>query len=327
MAIFYVFQGETYNEECSGGYVWSPQRTKSGRKNAGYKTMTHVKKGDFILHNSNTKIMAISIAQVDCYESMQPAALKAANTSVDWDNEGYRIDTSYFTFDTPLKITDYMEWFSQHYQKDSAFMVNGRGKQQYMCHLAPEHAVFILEKAATIQKEPGLLKTIQSALIEILGDKDPEYDAIEQEEINNLLDDETAPPEWTGEMAPQITVTSSMTGRELPKRDPKRAADALKRASYICEVNAEDRIFLRKNGKGYTEPHHLIPISKFKDFNYSLDVMENIVSLCSHCHNLLHYGRFEDKEPILEKLYYERIEALRRCGLDLSLDQLKEYYR
>lgn len=128
MAVFYVFQGETYNEECSGGYVWSPQRNKSGGKNAGYTTMTHVKKGDFILHNSNTKIMAISIAQVDCYEAMQPAALKAANTSVDWDNEGYRIDTSYFTFDTPLKITNYMEWFSQHYQKDSAFMVNGRGK-------------------------------------------------------------------------------------------------------------------------------------------------------------------------------------------------------
>lgn len=63
-----------------------------------------------------------------------------------------------------------------------------------MCHLAPEHAVFILEKAAAIQKEQGLLKTIQSALTEILGDKDPEYDVIEQEEINSLLDDETVPP-------------------------------------------------------------------------------------------------------------------------------------
>ena len=36
MAVFYVFQGETYNEECSGGYVWSPQRNKAGGKNAGY---------------------------------------------------------------------------------------------------------------------------------------------------------------------------------------------------------------------------------------------------------------------------------------------------
>lgn len=45
MSIFYVFQGETYNEESSGGYVWSPQLNKSGRKNAGYTMMTQVKKG------------------------------------------------------------------------------------------------------------------------------------------------------------------------------------------------------------------------------------------------------------------------------------------
>ena len=167
MTVFYVFQGETYDEECSGGYVWSPQRNKFGRKNAGYTTMTQVKKGDFILHNANAKIMAISIAQVDCYEAMQPEALKTANPSIDWGNEGYRIDTNYFIFDTPLRITDYKEWFRQHYQKDSAFMINGRGKQQYMCHLAPEHAVFILEKAAAIQQEENLLKTIQSALTEI----------------------------------------------------------------------------------------------------------------------------------------------------------------
>lgn len=52
-----------------------------------------------------------------------------------------------------------------------------------------------------------------------------------------------------------------------------------------------------------TEPYHLIPISKYKDFDYkncSLDTMENIVSICSHCHNLLHYGKFEDKNLFLK---------------------------
>lgn len=51
------------------------------------------------------------------------------------------------------------------------------------------------------------------------------------------------------------------------------------------------------------EPYHLIPISKYKDFDYkncSLDTMENIVSLCSHSHNLLHYGKFEDKNLFLK---------------------------
>ena len=54
--------------------------------------------------------------------------------------------------------------------------------------------------------------------------------------------------------------------------------------------------------------------------------MENIVSLCSHCHNLLHYGRLEDKKPILEKLYNERKEALSSVGLEITFEKLLEYY-
>ena len=55
--------------------------------------------------------------------------------------------------------------------------------------------------------------------------------------------------------------------------------------------------------------------------------MQNIVSLCSHCHNLLHYGKFKDKEPILEKLYNERKDLLTSVGLDITLEGLKKYYK
>ena len=70
MSVFYVFQGETYDHERRGGYVWSPKLARGGRRNAGYAMMSNVRKGDFILHNSNGKIMAISIAKTDCYDGM-----------------------------------------------------------------------------------------------------------------------------------------------------------------------------------------------------------------------------------------------------------------
>ena len=60
------------NEERTCGYVWSPQLNRSGGKNAGYTMMTSIRKGDFILHNSNSKIVSISIAKSDCYEANQP---------------------------------------------------------------------------------------------------------------------------------------------------------------------------------------------------------------------------------------------------------------
>ena len=44
MSVYYVYQGETFDEERSGGYVWSPKLTKNGKKNAGYTMMTNVKK-------------------------------------------------------------------------------------------------------------------------------------------------------------------------------------------------------------------------------------------------------------------------------------------
>lgn len=42
MALFYVYQNQTYQHEHDGGYVWSPQRAKSGGENQGYKIMTEI---------------------------------------------------------------------------------------------------------------------------------------------------------------------------------------------------------------------------------------------------------------------------------------------
>lgn len=329
MAVYYVFQGETYDEERAGEYVWSPQLNKSGGKNVGYTMMTNIHKGDFILHNSNGKIVSISVAKDDYYEANQPHELSVADTSVEWDDKGYRVDTVYYDFDVPVIATQYKTWLAEHFMKGSAFTTAGTGKQQYMCHLADEHAIFLLKKAIGLQKDTIVLNHLKDALAEIIGDKESEYDQVEMESINELIGDAPAGsgPTWEGKKEAQAMTISAKTGREIPKRDPQRAADALMHAGFQCEFDNSDRTFLRKNSNPYTEPHHLIPISKYRDFDYSIDVMENIVSLCSHCHNLLHYGRFEDKKPILEKLYNERKAALHTCGLDLTLEQLESYYK
>lgn len=292
MSVYYVYQGETYDEERSGGYVWSPKLTKNGKKNAGYTMMTNVKMGDFILHNSNGKIMAVSIAKADCKDGKQPKEL------------------------------------ADHYKEGSAFTVKGTGKQQYMCSIDDEQAVYLLENAIKLQSDENTIKMLKAALADIVDEKESEYDQLEKDEIDSLVDSSSGDkPEWPGKKEKQAMTTSQSTGREKPKRDPKVAADALAHAEYKCEFDESDIVFLRKNGKGYTEPHHLIPISKYRDFKYSVDVMENIVSLCSHCHNLLHYGRLEDKKPVLQKLYNERIAALRNVGLDLTFEQLLNYYK
>lgn len=116
-------------------------------------------------------------------------------------------------------------------------------------------------------------------------------------------------------------------GAEKYPRDPQVAANALGIAGYVCENDKQHITFTRKsNRKNYTEPHHLIPISVHKDFKYSLDIEENVCSLCSTCHNCLHYGIDTEREIILKKLYEERKEMLIKVGLEISFEQLKNYY-
>lgn len=212
----------------------------------------------------------------------------------------------------------------------SAFTVNGKGKQQYMCNLAEEHAIFLLKNAIEIQNSPEVLMYLNGKLNEILDEKDPEYNQEEKDLINIELEnkkDENQVDRGTSSFATQMTTVSKSTGRTIPKRKPKQAVDSLILADYKCEYNPEDRTFTRKNGKQYTEPHHLIPISKYREFDRSLDVKENIVSLCSHCHNLLHYGIYDEKKEIIEKILLDRQEQLCEYGISISLEQLSVYYK
>lgn len=110
------------------------------------------------------------------------------------------------------------------------------------------------------------------------------------------------------------------------KRDKQVAIRALAMAEYKCEVDPSHKTFIRKNCNcNYTEPHHLIPLSASKFFpDIDLDREQNVVSLCSHCHNLLHYGKNIDIE--LKKLYDDRKELLKAIGADISFETLKSFY-
>jgi 5-methylcytosine-specific restriction endonuclease McrA len=330
MAIFYVFQGVTYELEKEGGYVWSPQLTKNGKKNSGYSNMIKIKKGDFILHNKSGKVVAISVAKDNCEIADRPSEFDQSEAVDLWNKDGYLVKLNYYPFDEDLNTTDFRQWLIDNYKDNSAFTVRGKGKQQYMCNLAEEHAVFFLKKAIEIQKNSEVLMHLNGALSEILDEKNSEYNPVEIDLINNDLEngiDETQVDKKTSRFETQMTIVSKSTGRTIPKRNPKRAVEALILADYKCEYNPDDRTFTRKNGNQYTEPHHLIPISKYRDFDRSLDVKENIVSLCSHCHNLLHYGRDDEKKEVLEKILLDRQEQLKEYGVSINLEQLSEYYK
>mgnify|MGYP000040146746 FL=1 len=100
----------------------------------------------------------------------------------------------------------------------------------------------------------------------------------------------------------------------------------MKIANYTCEIDAQHQTFIRKKDDlPYTEPHHLVPMAYSDDFDVSLDIEENIVSLCSTCHNQVHYGK--DIEIILKPLYERRKDFLARVGIYITYAELLKMYK
>jgi hypothetical protein len=109
------------------------------------------------------------------------------------------------------------------------------------------------------------------------------------------------------------------------QRDRQTAINALSHAGFCCEIEASHKTFIRRNSdKPYTEPHHLVPMAAYRLFEVSLDVEENIVSLCSNCHNEIHYGKYADR--LIRRLYQIRKDDLHNVGIDITEEQLLELY-
>ena len=123
---------------------------------------------------------------------------------------------------------------------------------------------------------------------------------------------------------PKQKPTYTNVQKQYP-RDPKEAQTAMALAHHSCEICATHKTFKRrKDGLPYTEPHHLIPMSYSDEFSQSLDRAQNIVSLCSNCHNQIHYG--EGAKEMVLTLFASRKEALKKIGINVSEKILLKMY-
>ncbi|HHX60023.1 MAG TPA: HNH endonuclease [Epulopiscium sp.] len=118
-----------------------------------------------------------------------------------------------------------------------------------------------------------------------------------------------------------------VNNKEVYVRDSSVIKYAKEKAAWLCEVNPTHDTFINKyNGFPYVEAHHLIPMALQDNFNYSLDVPSNIISVCPNCHRMVHYGMDSDKEKILQKIYQQRNDHLILAGIRISYKKLLLLY-
>lgn len=175
---------------------------------------------------------------------------------------------------------------------------------------------------------PKLAKALVALYPEL--DKEAGFDA-EKEEDNSLIEElkqanvVTLEPFSYSGVPKEKAAPIYTNGHKTYPRDRQTAINALAHANYECEIDINHQTFIRKKSNlKYTEPHHLIPMAFSDEFEVSLDVEENIVSLCSNCHNQIHYGKDADK--LITKLYEERKNNLKKVGIVISLNRLLAMY-
>ncbi|MEJ8553527.1 HNH endonuclease [Tepidibacter sp. Z1-5] len=327
MNCFFVFQNKSYNKERKGGYLWAPKTNKTGKRVSHWVTMESVKKGDLIIHSFNKKIISFSIAKDDCYESEQPVELQEEKL---WEDEGWRVDVDHIDIVDPIITSDHKDRIMELQPKTNApFNCLGRGNTGYLFHSNKELSQYIIHQTELIQKTAlernrinelrkklGLLFLDEIQILDDFGLVDGVENSITTN--NESIDYEGVPKE-------KVDLKVNEKGKKTYPRLLSISVNALRIADFKCEYDNNHNTFIRKkDGNPYTEPHHLIPLSMHSEFEYSLDVEENIVSLCSHCHNLLHYG--SEKVDLLRKLYDDRKSMLEKVGLNTTFEQLLKYY-
>ena len=68
MRYWWVNQNQTYRQELSGGYLWSPKRNANHSRNPFYESMREIAPGDLVFSFVDTRVVAIGIAESYCYE-------------------------------------------------------------------------------------------------------------------------------------------------------------------------------------------------------------------------------------------------------------------
>lgn len=124
------------------------------------------------------------------------------------------------------------------------------------------------------------------------------------------------------------TIKDPKTGsRTYYERDPNVSRRALKKANYSCELDPSHTTFINEvSGKPYYEPHHLIPISKQNEFTTSLDIENNIISLCPNCHRAVHLSEKSMRKKLISNMFQKRKALLKANQIEINLEKLLEMY-
>lgn len=165
--IYWVFQGQSFDREYLGGYIWAPKYLK-GDKNSKpphyWARLVEVQKGDIILHGCKGELAAVSVVQDKFFDCKQPKELEREGL---WDADGRMVKCEYTSIKNPIKTSDYKkEIIEKCNYKYSPFDKNGDGNMGYLFELPRDIAKLFIKETVKSNKSLTSLEHIKELLEE-----------------------------------------------------------------------------------------------------------------------------------------------------------------
>lgn len=152
---YLVFQGNTFDEECKGQFIWAPQYTTSGGTCHHWDRLMEVREGDVIFNCSGGYIKAISKAKGPCEDCQRPDNGTSNVDWTQWGREGRKVSCEYHQLANPLKHGSYKDTILKYCKvKYAPFDRDGNGNMGYLYDLNKELATFFL--AEIIKNNPEI---------------------------------------------------------------------------------------------------------------------------------------------------------------------------
>lgn len=170
--------------------------------------------------------------------------------------------------------------------------------------------------------EPILMNVYNVEDIEDIEDNEDESDI----DISTITVNITS----TGDRPePRIDDTTIVGKKQLKSIFTMRKKIAREKSKYKCELETYKgcRYFTSKTTKqNYVEVHHFIPREFRNNFENSIDVLANYITLCPHCHRMIHLATDRERVDIIRFIYSQRKDRLKNCGLEIEFVDLLNFY-
>lgn len=140
---WWVNQNQTYSEEISGGFLWSPKLKSNGSKNRFYDFMTEVQAGDVVFSYCGTYIKAVGLAKAPATSAPKPEFEKAGGN---WSDVGWLVPVEFTELSRAVRPKDHINQIRPHLPKKySPLQDNGNGLQSvYLAHVPLEMAEILI---------------------------------------------------------------------------------------------------------------------------------------------------------------------------------------